>query len=99
MSITIRLSRFGRKNAPSFRMVVANTKSKRDGKYIDKVGVYNPSVTPALFDFDKKKFEEWVGKGALVSDSVKELIDGKYEFKAYRKGKVVGSEEAQVETK
>lgn len=83
MSVTIRLSRFGKKKAPSYRVVVSNTRDKRDGKYIEKIGVYNPSETPAVFEFDKKKFEEWKGKGALVTKAVERLLDGTYEYIPY----------------
>lgn len=83
MSVTIRLTLTGRKNLPSYRMVVANTRSKRNGRALDVVGYYNPSMSPVQFGYDKDKFKEWVNKGALVSDSVKTLIEGKYNYKKY----------------
>jgi small subunit ribosomal protein S16 len=87
MSVTIRLSKTGKKNAHSFKIVVSTTKDKRDGKALDVLGHFNPSHTPTLFKIDKKKYEEWVGKGALVTDAVKKLIDGTYEFKPYHPNK------------
>ena len=92
MSIKIRLSRVGRKNLPSYRIVVANTRDKRDGQYIDLIGHYNPSMNPESFDYDKKKYEEWVSKGAQVTDAVKKLIEGTYEYTPYEGTKDTGPE-------
>lgn len=83
MSITIRLSRIGKKNGPSYRVVVANTKDKRNGKSLDEIGHFNPSDVKSKFVIDKDKYNEWVGKGALVTESVKNLIDGKYVYVKY----------------
>lgn len=85
MSVTIRLARIGRKNLPAFRVVVSNTKDKRNGKFLDILGHYNPSGSKALFDYDKEKFSYWKKNGALVSESVQELIEGKYVYKPYKK--------------
>jgi len=87
MSVTIRLTRTGRKNLPSYRVVATQTRTKRDGKFLDIIGFYNPSTVPASFDYDKKKFQEWVSKGAIVSDAVKKMVEGKYEYKKYKPGK------------
>lgn len=88
MSVSIRLSRTGRKNLPSYRVVVTQTRTKRDGKVLEIIGHFNPSNTPASFEIDKKKYEEWAGKGAIVSDAVKKLIEGNYEYTKYKPGKV-----------
>jgi len=87
MSVTIRLTRTGRKNLPSYRMVATQTRTKRDGKYLDLIGYYNPSTTPATFDYDKKKLQDWISKGAIVSDAVKRIVEGKYEYTKYKPGK------------
>ncbi len=84
MSITIRLTRIGKKNGPAYRVVVSNTKDKRNGKSLDVLGHYNPSDPKSTFEMDKTKYAEWVKKGALTSDSVKKLIEGKYEYTPYR---------------
>ena len=84
MSVTIRLARMGRKNAPSFKIVVANTRDKRNGRFLDILGFYNPSHEPVQLEFDKNKYKEWVGKGALVSDAVKKLHEGTYEYIPYK---------------
>lgn len=83
MSVTIRLAKFGKRHQPSYRMVVANTRDKRNGKFLDTLGHFNPSQKPVSFEYDKAKYEEWVGKGALVTDAVKKLVAGTYEFKPY----------------
>lgn len=83
MSIKIRLSRIGRKNLPSYRIVVTTTKSKRDGDSLDILGFYNPSNNPVLFEYDKEKLNEWVKKGAQLTDAVQNLIDGKYTYTKY----------------
>jgi len=97
MSVSIRLTRIGKKYAPSYRVVVVNTRSKRDGKYIDLLGFYNPSDTSTKFTYDKKKFKGWVEKGALISDAVQKLIDGKYEYKKYEPSKEVKKVEKSSE--
>jgi len=83
MSVSIRLAKFGKKNAPSYRVVVVNTRSKRSGAFIDTLGHYNPSDPTKEFIINKELYEKWVGKGAIVSDAVKKLIEGTYEFKKY----------------
>jgi small subunit ribosomal protein S16 len=83
MSVTIRLARIGRKNLPAYRVVVSNTRDKRNGRFLDSIGHFNPSGTTQEFKYDKEKFEKWVKEGALVTDSVKKLIDGKYNYVKY----------------
>lgn len=84
MSVTIRLSRTGKKHQPSYKIVACNTRDKRDGMYLDLLGHYNPSGKKADYVFDEKKYKEWVAKGAITSDSVKKLIEGKYEYVPYK---------------
>jgi len=74
MSITIRLARVGKKNQPFYRIVVMHTKSKRNGKEVDRIGIYNPSTKPASFKIDQAKVKEWVNKGALISDGLRKLM-------------------------
>lgn len=97
MSVSIRLTKIGRKNAPAFRLVVANTRDKRDGRYIERIGSYNPSDNPPFFQYDKDKYEKWVKEGAIVSKAVQELIEGTYTFKDYDpKGKKSGKSKAKT---
>lgn len=98
MSITIRLSRVGRKNLPAYKIVVAQTRDKRNGKALDVIGHYNPSMNPASFNIDKEKFEDWKGKGALVSEAVQKLVKGEYEYVVYEPKKVAKKERVDDNT-
>lgn len=99
MSVTIRLARIGRRNLPSFRMVVSNTKDKRNGRFLEILGYFNPSGSKVLFDYDKERFEYWKKVGALVSKSAQELVNGKYTFKPYKKIKEEKKERVSKEEK
>ena len=89
MSITVRLAKFGKKHQPTYKVVVANTRTKRDGRFLDVLGHFNPLVSPPIIKVDTDKYQEWVEKGALTTQAVKDLINGKYIFKPYKvkKGK------------
>ena len=92
MSITIRLTRIGKKNGPAHRVVVANTKDKRNGKSLEILGHFNPSDPKSKFEINKEKYAEWVAKGALVTDAVKKLIEGKYSYTPYRSKKAAAKD-------
>lgn len=72
--VKIRLQRFGKKKAPFYHIVVADSKSPRDGKIIEKIGTYNPMVDPAIIELDNEKVETWIKNGAKPTDTVKYLI-------------------------
>ena len=72
--VKIRLQREGKKKAPFYHIVVADSKSPRDGKIIEQIGTYNPMTNPATIVLDKTKAEEWMKKGAQPTDTVKALI-------------------------
>jgi len=74
MAVRIRLTRLGRKKKPFYRIVVANSEAKRDGKFLDIVGTYDPLKDPAVITINNDKLQEWLGKGALPTDTVKSLI-------------------------
>lgn len=74
MAVRIRLTRFGRKKKPFYRIIVANSENKRDGKFLDVVGTYDPLQNPAAISIDNAKLQEWLGKGALPTSTVKSLI-------------------------
>jgi small subunit ribosomal protein S16 len=74
MSVKIRLRRTGRKKQPSYRLVVANTSSPRDGQYLDAVGTYNPLTKPADLRIDLEKVDRWLAEGAEMSDTVASLV-------------------------
>ncbi|MCX4303941.1 MAG: 30S ribosomal protein S16 [Clostridia bacterium] len=73
--VKIRLQRVGKKKAPFYHVVVADSRSPRDGKIIEKVGTYNPMTEPATIEIDKDKVAEWVKNGAKPTDTVKKLIE------------------------
>ena len=73
--VKIRLQRFGAKKAPFYHIVVADSKSPRDGKIIEQIGTYNPMTDPAAIIVDKQKFEQWIKNGAKPTDTVKFLIE------------------------
>ena len=72
--LKIRLTRTGRKNAPSYRVVIANQRSKRDGEFLDYVGIYNPTVKPVTLEFKKDLVKSWMDKGAQPTATVKGLM-------------------------
>ncbi|MEW6079053.1 MAG: 30S ribosomal protein S16 [Thermodesulfobacteriota bacterium] len=74
MAVKIRLARHGRKKRPFFRIVVADERFSRDGRFLEKVGTYNPLKDPAEISVKKERVEYWLGQGALPSDTVKSLL-------------------------
>ena len=75
MAVKIRLARHGAKKRPYYRIVVADGRMPRDGRYIDLVGRYNPLSDPKTIDIDIEKVDAWVAKGAQPSNAVSHLID------------------------
>lgn len=74
MAVRIRLTRFGRKKKPFYRIIVADSESKRDGKFLDVIGTYDPLKDPADININNDKLQEWLGRGALPTTTVKSLI-------------------------
>ena len=74
MAVRIRLTRLGRKKKPFYRIVVADSQSPRDGKFLDIVGTYDPLQDPAVIKVDNEKLDDWMGRGALPSTTVKSLL-------------------------
>ena len=73
--VKIRLQRQGAKKAPFYHIVVADSRSPRDGKIIEKIGSYDPMTEPSTIIIDNEKLEQWVKNGANTTDSVKNLIE------------------------
>ena len=73
--VKIRLQRVGAKKAPYYHIVVADSKSPRDGKIIEQIGTYNPMVEPSEVKVDEEKVEKWIKNGAKPTDTVKKLIE------------------------
>ena len=74
MAVKIRLKRIGAKKAPFYRVVVADSRSPRDGKFIEEIGYYNPTTDPTVIKIDEEKAIAWVKKGAQPTDVVKRLF-------------------------
>jgi small subunit ribosomal protein S16 len=74
MAVKIRLARHGSKKRPFYRIVVADTRSPRDGRFIDIIGTYDPLKNPAKVEVNNEKLQEWIKNGALTTDTVKTII-------------------------
>jgi len=72
--LKIKLARTGKKNQPSFRIVVQEARSKVDGKNVEILGNYMPLSQPAVVKIDKKRYQEWVNKGAQPTETVRQLF-------------------------
>jgi small subunit ribosomal protein S16 len=77
MAAKIRLARVGSKKNPIYRVVVADSRSPRDGKFIEIVGRYNPQTQPSTIEFDEAKVKDWISKGAQPTGSVQKLLKAK----------------------
>lgn len=74
MAVKIRLTRMGDKKAPFYRVVVADSKSPRDGRFIEIIGTYNPLTNPAEIKIDAEKAKKWIANGAQPTDIAKDLL-------------------------
>ena len=79
MSVRVRLTRVGSKKNPIWRVVVADQRSPRDGRFIETIGHYNPQTEPSTIRIDEERFQHWVARGAQPTNTVKQLV------KAYSK--------------
>lgn len=73
MAVKIRLTRIGKKNDPKYRIVAIDESKKRDGKYIEKIGYYDPIKNPHLLTIDKAKLQKWIKSGAQISRGIQKL--------------------------
>jgi len=83
MPVKIRLQRHGRKQAPFYHIVIADSRAPRDGKFIERIGTYNPMTVPATIDLDNQKAYDWLEKGAQPTDTVNGIL--KYKGVLYQK--------------
>ncbi|MEG6589588.1 30S ribosomal protein S16 [Paenibacillus barengoltzii] len=74
MAVRIRLKRIGAHKAPFYRIVVSNSRSPRDGRFIEEIGYYNPVAEPAVVNIDEEKALKWLQDGAQASDTVRNLL-------------------------
>ena len=75
MAVKIRLARHGAKKRPYYRIVVADARAPRDGKFIEEGGRYNPCVEPSMIKFDLEKVDKWIANGAQPTDTVARLLE------------------------
>ena len=74
MAVKIRLRRMGAKKAPFYRVVVADSRFPRDGRFIEEIGYYDPTKEPAVVKIDAEKAQKWIANGAQPTDTVKALF-------------------------
>ncbi len=74
MAVKIRLRRMGAKKAPFYRVVVADSRFPRDGRFLEEIGTYDPRKEPSAFQIDADKAKQWIAKGAQPTDTVKALL-------------------------
>ena len=74
MAVKIRLRRMGQKKAPFYRIIVADSRSPRDGRFIEQIGHYNPMTDPAEVQIDAEKATQWIKNGAQPTDTVRALL-------------------------
>ena len=72
--VKIRLRRMGAKKAPFYRVVVADSRYPRDGRFIEEIGYYDPTKGPSVVSIDKEKADKWLANGAQPTDTVKKLL-------------------------
>ena len=77
MAVKLRLTRVGSKKNPIYRVVAADSRSPRDGRFLEIVGRYNPQTDPSTIDLDEQKVKAWLEKGAQPTDSVRRLLKAK----------------------
>ena len=74
MAVKIRLRRMGAKKAPFYRVVVADSRYPRDGRFVEEIGYYDPTKEPSVIKIDADKAKEWIAKGAQPTDTVKVIL-------------------------
>ena len=74
MAVKMRLTRMGKKKAPFYRIIVADSRSPRDGRFIEQVGYYDPTKDPSVIKFDEELTKKWLGNGAQPTETVAKLL-------------------------
>ncbi len=87
MSVKIRLARHGRKKRPFYRLVVADSRSARDGRFVDIVGTYNPLANPTRVSINQEKALHWLGEGVEMTETAKSILDRSGVMARYRDAK------------
>ncbi|MCI1903361.1 30S ribosomal protein S16 [Enterococcus hirae] len=87
MAVKIRLKRMGSKKTPFYRIVVADSRSPRDGRFIEEIGTYNPLKDPAVVELKEEVVMDWLGKGAQPSDTVRNILSREGIMKKFHEAK------------
>ena len=87
MAVKLRLKRMGSKQKPFYRIVAADSRCPRDGRFIETVGTYNPVKNPAVITVDEEKAIKWLNNGAVPTDAVKNILAGEGIMKKYAESK------------
>ena len=93
MAVKLRLKRMGAKKRPFYRIVAADSRSPRDGRFIEEVGYYNPIETPAVVKIDEEKDLAWLSNGAIPTDTVRNLFSEQGIMKKFHETKMTKKEE------
>lgn len=88
MATKIRLTRMGAKKAPFYRLVVADSRSPRDGRFVEQIGTYNPLKTPAEIKINEELALKWLNNGAIPTDTVKNLLSDAGIMKKFHESKM-----------
>ena len=88
MAVRIRLKRMGAHKAPFYRVVVSDSRSPRDGRFIEEIGIYNPVAAPAQVQIDEEKALKWLQNGAQASDTVRTLLSKAGVMKKFHESKL-----------
>ena len=95
MAVKLRLTRLGKTKQPTYRVVAIDSRTKRDGQYIELIGTYNPLTKPATVKLNEKVALKWLGEGAIPSDTVKNLFKEAGIMKKFADSKVKKTEKAE----
>ena len=87
MAVKLRLTRMGAKKAPVYRVVAADSRAPRDGRFIEVVGLYNPTANPAIININEELALKWLKNGAQPSDTVRNLFSKQGIMKKFHEGK------------
>lgn len=99
MAVKLRLTRMGKKKQPMYRIVATDSHTKRDGEYIELIGTYNPLTKPATISLNEEVALKWLSRGAIPSDTVKNLLRDAGIMKKFADSKVKTSTKEEKETK
>ena len=93
MAVKLRLRRMGAKKRPFYRIVAADSRAPRDGRFIEEIGYYNPIETPAVVKIDEDKAISWLSNGAIPTDTVRNLLSDQGIMKKFHETKMTKKEE------